>query len=170
MASTDQTDAPPHRFAQPVRATGAWAGWWRSWYRLLRLGGGLLTRVAMRPGFGNVVVLTVPGRRSGQARRLPLGLLRVGGAMYLGHPSGDTAWTLNVRAAAQVRVVSARLAPARYQAILLAPGSERDAVVHATFHQHPFPATLLYRLSADHVFGTGVFFRLQPLDIPDQPR
>jgi hypothetical protein len=156
--------AATHRFARPVCATGPWALWWRTWYRLIRLGGGAIMRLAMRPGFGNFVVLTVRGRRTGRERRLPLGLLRVGGRAYLGHPSGDTAWTLNVRAADHVTLASARLPTARYHASVLAPGRERDEVVRATFHQHPFPASLFYRLGAGHVAAVGVYFRLEAAD------
>lgn len=153
--------ATTHRFARPVHATGAWAAWWRAWYRLLRLAGGLLMGLALRPGFGNLVVVSVPGRRTGRLRRLPLGLLREGGRLYLGHPSGDTAWTLNVRAAGHLSAVSARLPAASYRAVVLAPGPERDAVVRATFHQHPFPGSLFYRLAAGHVFAHGIFFRIE---------
>ena len=110
---------------------------------------------------GNLVVLTVKGRRSGHERRLPLGLLRVAGRSYVGHPSGDTGWTLNVRAAGHVTVTSASLPATRFRAIVLPPGPERDDVVRATFHQHPFPGNLFFRLAARHVRATGVFFRLE---------
>jgi deazaflavin-dependent oxidoreductase (nitroreductase family) len=121
-------------------------------------------RLTLRPGFGNLVVLTVVGRRSGRQRRLPLGLLRADGQVYLGHPSGDTAWTLNVRAADRVSVESASLPSTRYRAVVLGPGPERDAVVRATFRQHPFPGNLFYRLAGRHVSDWGVFFRLERAD------
>ena len=43
-------------------------------------------------------VLEVPGRRSGQPRRTPVNLLRVGGVEYLVAPRGETEWVRNVRA------------------------------------------------------------------------
>jgi hypothetical protein len=109
----------------------------------------------------------VAGRRSGAERALPLGLLTVGGRRYLGHPSGDTAWTLNLRAAASATIESARIGRTRVAPILLGPGPERDAAVRATFRQHPFPGNAMYRLAGRHVAATGVFFRLEPLDETD---
>jgi len=53
-------------FHEPVHTSGAWGTWWRAWYRLLRLVGGPLGRRAMRPGFGNLVILRVAGRRTGR--------------------------------------------------------------------------------------------------------
>jgi hypothetical protein len=42
----------------------------------------------------------------------------------------------------------------------LPAGDERDAVIRLTFRQHPFPGTLLYWLSRDHVRVTGRYYRL----------
>jgi hypothetical protein len=153
-------DATPG--AERVHASGPWAAWWRGWYRLLRLVGGPLDRLAMRPGFGNLVVLRVVGRRTGRERVLPLGLLTVGSRRYLGHPSGDTAWTLNLRVAGTATIESARVPRSRVRPVLLGSGRERDAVVRATFRQHVFPGSALYRLAGRHVAATGVFFRLEP--------
>lgn len=153
-------------FAEPIRTTGPWGAWWRSWYRLLRVFGGPLDRLALRPGFGNLVVLRVVGRRSGVERALPLGLLTVAGRRYLGHPSGDTAWTLNLRAAETATIESARIPTEHVRPVLLGPGPERDGAVRASFRQHPFPGNALYRLAGRHVAATGVFFRLDPLDRP----
>lgn len=151
-------------FARPIRASGAWGAWWRGWYRLLRLAGRPLHALAMRPGFGNLVVLRVAGRRTGRERALPLGLLVVDGRRYLGHPSGDTAWTLNLRAAESATIESAAIPRTRVRPILLGPGTERDAAVRAAFRQHPFPGNAMYRLAGRHVGSTGVFFRLEPPD------
>jgi deazaflavin-dependent oxidoreductase (nitroreductase family) len=158
------TPAVAHAFSHPVHATGAWAVWWRAWYRLIRLAGWPLTRLALGRGFGNVVVLRVAGRRTGRARELPLGLLSVGERRYVGHPNGDTAWTLNLRAAGTVAVAGARVGSFQARPVLLEPGDERDAVVRATFRQHPFPGNAFYRLAARHVFANGVFFRLELIE------
>lgn len=160
------TDADLGPFAEPIRSTGAWGAWWRAWYRLLRLVGGPLDRLALQPGFGNLVVLRVVGRRTERERSLPLGVLTMDGRRYLGHPSGDTAWTLNLRAAASATIESARIPRTRFRPVLLGPGAERDAAVRASFRQHPFPGNALYRLAGRHVAGCGVFFRLDPL--PDE--
>lgn len=149
-------------FQRPIHARGAWATWWRGWYRLLRIVEIPLLRLALRRGFANIVVLRVRGRRSGLERTVPLGLLRVGDRDYLGHPSGDTGWTLNLRAAGHASIASAHVPPRLVRPVILGPGPERDAVVAATHRQHPFPGNALYRLAAAHVAATGVFFRLEP--------
>jgi hypothetical protein len=155
-------------FEEPLHTRGGVAAWWRSWYRLLRLVGRPLMWLTRRHGFGNLVVLHVVGRRSGRDRSLPLGLLTVGDGRYVGHPSGDTGWTLNLRAAESVEIEGARLGQHRVRAVVLSRGAERDAVVRATFRQHPFPGNALYRLAGRHVFENGVFFRLESATTPDR--
>lgn len=160
------TALPLGPFAEPIHATGAWAAWWRGWYRLLRVVGSPLGRLAAHPGFGNLVLLRVVGRRSGNERSLPLGLLTVAGRRYLGHPSGDTSWTLNLRAAASATIESARIPRTRVRPVLLGPGPERDGAVRASFRQHPFPGNAMYKLAGRHVAATAVFFRLEPVEAP----
>ena len=117
-------------------------------------------RLTLDRGFGNLVVLRVRGRRSARERALPVGLLSVAGRWYVGHPSGDTAWTLDLREAGHAEIQSARQPATTVCSTVLAPGRERDAVVRASFRQHPFPGNALYRLSGRHVVATGVFFRM----------
>ncbi len=144
-----------------VRPTGAWARAWPAWYRLLRHAGPAIVGFARRTGFGNLVVLRVSGRRSGRERTLPLGLLTVGGRHYVGHPNGEAAWTLNLAAAGRGVLERPGSPPIVVRPIRLAAGAERDAVVRATFRQHPFPGNALYRLSGAHVQAYGTFFRLE---------
>ena len=158
------TTSATHAFSDPVHTTGPWATWWRAWYRLLRVAERPLTWLTLRRGFGNLVILRVAGRRTGRDRSLPLGLLSVGEQRYVGHPSGDTGWTLNLRAADEAELESASIVGARVRAVVLERGSERDAVVQATFRQHPFPGDLFYRLAGRHVSATGVFFRLEDVE------
>jgi hypothetical protein len=148
-------------FKRPVHPTGAWAPLWPRWYRMIRALDGLLIRLALERGYGNLVLLRVPGRRTGRERRLLLGVLRVGERCYLGHPNGDTSWTLDVRAADRITLESATLPLTSFKTLVLGPGPERDAVVRAAFRQHPFPGNAIYRLAAGHVFEFGVFFRLE---------
>jgi hypothetical protein len=138
---------------------------WRTWYRLLRLVGSPLMRLALGRGYGNLVVLRVQGRRSGRERALPLGLLIVAGRWYVGHPSGDAAWTLDLREAGHAVLESARQPATKVHSTVLAPGRERDAVVRAAFRQHPFPGNALYRVAGRHVFATGVFFRMEDAEL-----
>jgi hypothetical protein len=158
--STNATDP----FARPLHTAGPWSAFWRNWYRLLRLIERPLLRVALGRGFGNIVVLRARGRRSGRMRRVPVGLLAVAGQRYLGHPSGDTGWTLNLRAADRVTLEGAAFGTMHARPVVLPPGPERDAVVRASFRQHPFPGNALYKLSGRHVAATGVFFRLEADD------
>jgi hypothetical protein len=155
--------SPAGLFARPVRARGAWAPWWPRWYRLIRLMDGLLRPLVKRLGYANLVLMRVPGRRSGKERQVLLGELRVGERRYLGHPNGDTDWTLNVRAADHITLERANRPRARFRPVVLGPGPERDAVLSATYQQHPFPGNAFYRLAAGHVRAYGVYFRLEPI-------
>jgi deazaflavin-dependent oxidoreductase (nitroreductase family) len=56
-----------------------------------------LLRVGMP--FGNTVVLTVPGRKTGQPRSTPITLQVEGARRYAMAPYGEVAWVQNVRAA-----------------------------------------------------------------------
>jgi hypothetical protein len=158
------TQSSSHDFSQPMRASGPWSAAWHIWYRLLRIVGSPLMRLALGRGFGNVVVLRVRGRRSGRERALPLGLLSVAGQWYVGHPNGDAAWTLDLRKAGRAVLESARRPATTVRSTVLEPGPERDAVVRASFRQHPFPGNALYRLAGRHVAATGVFFRMEVED------
>ena len=53
-------------------------------------------------------VLEVRGRTSGEPRRVPVNLLRVGEARYLVSPRGHTQWVRNLRAAGQGRLLLGR--------------------------------------------------------------
>ncbi len=75
-----------------------------------------------------------------------LGLLRVGDRRYLGHPDRACAWTRNLETAGGGKLEGRDGARERFAATLLEPGPERDAVIRATFHQHPLPGGPLYRL------------------------
>src|SRR5512145_3048120 len=48
---------------------------------------------------GKNVMIEVKGRRSGQARSVPVNIVEYEGARYLVAPRGETEWVRNVRAA-----------------------------------------------------------------------
>src|SRR5438034_5864932 len=82
------------------------------WDRALRVFYWILTRLLplLRPladrfEMGNIVQLIVPGHLTGRRRVVLLGLLRVDGAWYLGHPNGPTNWTTNLDAAGLATLV-----------------------------------------------------------------
>lgn len=133
---------------------------WPRWYRSLHWFDPAIGLVWRRFGLGNTVQVVIIGRRSGRPRALYLGLLHVGGRSYLGHPDQRCAWTLNLDAAGggELRFHDGRME--RFRSTALEPGPERDAVIRATFRQHPFPGTVLYWLSRRHIHAVGRFYRL----------
>jgi hypothetical protein len=135
---------------------------WRRWYRLLAHANPLIEVVWRRAGIGNTVRVVVPGRRTGLPRAVFLGVLRVGDGVYLGHPDVACAWTLNLEAAGGGELELRDGRRLRFTAALLEPGPEREAVIRATFRQHPFPGSLLYWLLRRHVRSAGRFYRLAP--------
>jgi deazaflavin-dependent oxidoreductase (nitroreductase family) len=137
-----------------------WDGAFRALYALLALLDPVLRRWVHAVGLGNVVTLTVPGRRTGRSRSTLLGLLQTGGHWYLGHPNGDVAWTLNLRAAGEGTLELRPGVAMRVRAELLPEGPERDAAILAT-SQHPFPGDLIYRLGRRHIRRRGVYFRIE---------
>ena len=140
---------------------------WPRWYRGLARADGLIARAWRRSGIGNVVRVTIIGRRSGEPRSLYLGLLQVGDRSYLGHPDVACAWTSNLDAARGGELEHHGGRRFRFDATLLPPGPEREAVIRATFRQHPFPGTVLYWLFRGNVRAVGRFYRLDALEPVD---
>lgn len=145
------------------RPSRLWAAFFPAFYRLIRVGEPLLRRWLRRHPLGDTVELTVAGRRSGQPRRVLLGLLTVGEAWYVGHPAGASDWTANLDAAGIASLRRPGHEPVTVRAILLAHGPERERAIRATFRQHPFPGNVIYWLARDHVRAVGRFYRLEPL-------
>ncbi|MCV2395155.1 hypothetical protein OEB99_12630 [Actinotalea sp. M2MS4P-6] len=139
-----------------------WSRFWPRIYRLLALLDPVIEWTWRRVGLGNVVRAVFPGRRTGQPRPVFVGVLRVGDQVYLGHPDVHCAWTLNMDAAGGGELELRDGRRRQFAAELLPPGSERDAVIRATFRQHPFPGGLMYWLARRHVRAVGRFYRLTP--------
>jgi hypothetical protein len=133
---------------------------WPRWYRAIGLAEPLTRRAWRRSGIGNVVEVVIPGRRTGEPRSQLLGLLTTGGRTYLGHPDGDCGWTRNLDASGGGEVVFHDGTRQSFRAVRLDPGPERDAAIRLTFHQHPFPGTVLYWLFRGHLRTSGRFYRL----------
>ena len=144
----------PHRSA-------AWAVTFRMAYAILRLLDPLLRWTWFSVGLGITSRLTVRGRRSGSERTVLVGLLRVKGAWYVGHPNGEVAWTANLREARKARLAPRPEAPVDVTAVPLADGPERAAVILAAGDQQPFPGNLLYRAARRHILSEGRYFRLE---------
>jgi hypothetical protein len=133
------------------------------WYRLLARLNPLIEWLWRHVGLGNTVRVVLPGRRTGLPRSVFLGVLRVDDGVYLGHPDVACDWTLNLAAAGGGQIELRDGRRLRFTAELLGQGPERDAVIRATFRQHPFPGTLLYWLSRRHIRAHGRFYRLSPV-------
>lgn len=132
------------------------------WYRALARADPLIEWTWRRVGIGNTVRAVFPGRHTGLPRSVFLGVLRVDGGVYLGHPDVHCAWTLNLEAAGGGELELRGGRRIRFSAELLEGGPERESVIRATFRQHPFPGTLLYWMSRRHIRATGRFYRLTP--------
>jgi len=89
-----------------------------------------------------------------------LGLLRDSGALYVGHPNGDVAWTRNLDAAGSGILAMRPAVAVPVRAARLADGPERDRAILAT-SQHVFPGNLIYRLARRHILVVGAYFRLE---------
>jgi len=144
------------------RASRFWTRVLRALYRWLIFVDPVVRAWFRGHAIGNTVDLIVTGRRTGLQRRVLLGLLRVGDAVYVGHPNGDVPWTRNLEAAGVGEIRPHGFPRFTVRAVRLPPGDERDAVIAATWHQHPFPGSVWYYLARRHISAVGTYFRLEP--------
>ncbi len=156
--------------ALPARRSAIWSAVFRVSYRIIRVLDPLIRSWIANglPGLGGTIQLRTVGRRTGRPRRTLLTLLRVGDRWYVGHPNGEAAWMANAEAAGWVEIEPAGSRGARQRLVRLPRGSERDAVIRATWSQQPFPADVLYRAARRHVVAVGVYHRLEPVEGPVQ--
>jgi hypothetical protein len=143
------------------RRSVAWTLALRIQYAILRLLDPLIRWWWFSVGIGITSKLTVAGRRTGRERSVLVGLLRVDGAWYAGHPNGEVGWTANLRAALRATVAPRPESSFEVMAVPLDPGPERDAVIVATAEQQPFPGNLVYRAARRHILSEGRYFRLE---------
>jgi hypothetical protein len=144
------------------RRSAAWTVAFRVLYAVLRLLDPLIRWAWFSVGIGITARLTVRGRQTSRERSVLVGLLRVDGSWYVGHPNGEVGWTANLRAAGRARVAPRSEETFEVIAIALADGPERSAVIRATAEQQPFPGNLLYRAARRHILSQGRYFRLVP--------
>ena len=144
------------------RRSAAWTVGFRILYGFLRVSDPLIRWAWFSVGIGITSKLTVRGRQSGRQRSVLVGLLRVNGNWYVGHPNGEVGWTANLREAQRATVAPRPEESFEATAHPLAPGAERDAVILATAEQQPFPGNLIYRAARRHILSEGRYFRLEP--------
>ena len=89
----------------------------------------VLNPLMMRIGAGGTVTLTVPGRRTGVPRKVPVIPLKVDGSRYLVSPYGDTEWARNLRAAGHGELT--RRGHAESFRATEVPVDEREAIIGA---------------------------------------
>ena len=145
---------------QPRRSR-TWAAILPVAYAVIRAIDPLIRWAWFSVGIGITSRLTVVGRRTGRRRSVLVGLIRVRGAWYVGHPNGEVGWTANLRAARSGTIALRPEAPVDVRAIPLEVGAERTDVILATGDQQPFPANLLYAGARRHILAVGEYFRLE---------
>jgi deazaflavin-dependent oxidoreductase (nitroreductase family) len=144
------------------RRSAAWTVALRVEYAVLRVLDPLIRWMWFSVGIGITARLTVTGRRTRRQRSVLIGLLRVNGAWYVGHPNGEVGWTANLREAGRATIAQYPESPFEVTATPLADGPERDRVIRATAEQQPFPGNLVYRAARRHILSEGRYFRLEP--------
>jgi hypothetical protein len=111
-------------------------------------------------------VMSVPGRRTGEARSVPIAIPTVAGGRYLCAPNRRRDWVLNLLAAGECELEGD---PAPRHRALLVEDDTAAAAVHAylsglgrTSGEWPFPSGAPVTEIAGHVKEFAVF-RLEPI-------
>ena len=84
-----------------------WAVAFPRFYRLIRFFERPIRVLTRRYGLGDTVEVTIVGPRTGRARSVLLGLLRVRGDWYVGHPNGACGWTRALDSAGEASLEAA---------------------------------------------------------------
>lgn len=98
-----------------------------------------LNRIVMwinRLGLGRSETLTTTGRKSGEAREVPVSPITVDGQEYLVAPYGEMSWVHNVRANPAVKLRSGRI-ERRCELVEVTPQAAK--VVKAYWDKEKFP-------------------------------
>ena len=144
------------------RRSAAWNAVFRVAYAALRVLDPLMRWTWFSIGIGITARLVVRGRRTARQRSVLVGLIRVDGRWYVGHPNGEVGWMRNLASSRSALLAPRPEAPIEVTAIPLEHGEERTAVIVATAEQQPFPGNLLYRGARRHILSEGRYFRLEP--------
>jgi hypothetical protein len=145
----------------------AWDVFFRVSYRIIRAADPLIRGYRRLVPLATVEDLYVVGRTSGLERCTLVTVLTVDGSTYVGHPNGTrAAWVRNLLADGHARLVYRDGHEEVVQAVPLASGPERSAVVRANAGQQPVPANVAYWLARRHIEQVGVYFRVEP-EVPD---
>lgn len=139
---------------------------WHVTWRVL-FGAARLTNTLMRgfrglplPSTSEIVELRLVGRKTGKRRDVLVGMSRIDGRMYVGHPNGPTAWLANLAAADAATLRIKHQPPVRVRSVPLGLGPERDAAIRATGKQEWLVVRPFYWASTGHILRAGVYHRL----------
>jgi hypothetical protein len=147
----------------------AWRATWRVLFAITRRTGPLMRafRGLPLPSTSEIVELHLVGRRTGRPRRVLVGMSRIDGRMYVGHPNGPTPWLANL-AATDAATLQIKHQPAvQVRSVPLRLGPERDAAIRATARQEWLFVRPFYWASQRHILRAGVYHRLDV--IPEAP-
>jgi hypothetical protein len=116
------------------------------------------------PSTSEIVQLRLVGRKSGKPRDVLVGMSRIDGRMYVGHPNGPTAWLANLAASEVVTLEVKHEPPIQVHPVPLVLGPERDAAIRATGSQEWLAVRPFYWASRGHILRAGVYHRLDVID------
>ena len=138
-----------------------WSRAFRIFYWVIGRLDPMIRPLSNRVPIGNLAELAVTGWRSGRRRVVLIGLLRVDGVWYVGHPNGRADWTRNLDAARAATIRFSGHEPHSIRAELLPKGEERRRVIEITWHQQLFPGSILYWLARRHILAVGRYYRIE---------
>lgn len=112
------------------------------------------------PSTDGIVELHLVGRKTGRRRDVLVGMSRIDGRLYVGHPNGPTAWLANLAAADAATLQIKHQPPIQVRSVPLDLGPERDAAIRATARQEWLVIRPVYWASRRHILRAGVYHRL----------
>lgn len=153
------SDADETRIDDGVRA---WRVTWNVLFAFTRRTGALMRgfRGLPLPTTKEIVQLQLVGRKTGRRRDVLVGMSRIDGRLYVGHPNGPTAWLANLAAAETATLQIKDQPPVQVRSVPLALGPEREAAIRATAKQEWLFIRPVYWASMRHVLRAGVYHRL----------
>jgi hypothetical protein len=105
---------------------------------------GSLTRVGLSMPYS--FLLSVPGRRTGEMRSVPVNLLQRNGKMFLVATRGNTQWARNTRASRKIFLIRGSLRMEFF--VQLIPDSEKPAVLQSYLDRFKWMAWRFFPVSA----------------------
>jgi len=144
----------------------AWRVTWRVLFAITRRTGAFMRafRGLPLPSTEGIVELSLVGRKTGRRRDVLVGMSRIDGHLYVGHPNGPTAWLANLAAADAATLRIKHEPPVQVRSVPLDLGPERDAAIRATARQEWLIIRPVYWASRRHILRAGVYHRLDVIN------